>query len=99
MQTNGANHTPKISQSHIALRTSSQANNHPRLSAIYAPYLLSRISRFRDGDEMERGIPRTIASDAAREKFTTVVIEMTVDARQRFKALRRRDVGAIVRPS
>jgi hypothetical protein len=37
---------------------------------------------------MERGIPRKIASDIAREKFTTVIMEMTVDAKQRFNALR-----------
>jgi hypothetical protein len=38
-----------------------------------------------------------MASKAAREKLRTVVIEMTVDAKQRFRLFRRMDGGAVVR--
>jgi hypothetical protein len=33
-------------------------------------------------------MPKRMASDIAREKFTTVVIEITVEAKHRFNALR-----------
>jgi len=46
------------------------------------------------GVEMERGIPRRIASAAAREKLRTDVMDMTVDARQRLNAFRMEDRGA-----
>lgn len=44
---------------------------------------------------MERGIPSRTASEAAREKLRTVVMEMTVDARQRLNALRSVEGGPI----
>jgi hypothetical protein len=46
----------------------------------------------REGDAKGNESPRTTARVAAREKLSTVVIEMTVDARQRFKALNISDV-------
>jgi hypothetical protein len=46
------------------------------------------------GEEIESGIPRRIARAAAREKLSTDVMDMTVDARQRLNALRREERGA-----
>lgn len=43
---------------------------------------------------MDRGTPSNTASDAAREKLSTEVIETIVDARQRFRPLRSVDLVA-----
>lgn len=48
------------------------------------------------GEEKVRGSPRRTASVAASEKLRTDVIDITVDARQRFKDLTRDESGATV---
>lgn len=60
-------------------------------------YFVSRINGLWEGEERDRGIPRRIASDAAREKLRTVVMEIIVDAKQRFRPFRRVDGAATVR--
>ena len=47
-----------------------------------------------DDDEHIRGMPSAIASIAAREKLRSEIMEITVDARQRLKDLRRVGKGA-----
>jgi hypothetical protein len=37
--------------------------------------------------DIKRGMPRTMDSEVAREKLRTVVTDMTVEAKQRLKAL------------
>lgn len=39
------------------------------------------------GDDIDNGIPRNTARDAAREKLRTAVMEMIVDAKHRLRAL------------
>jgi hypothetical protein len=51
------------------------------------------------GAAKESGTPNKTARDAAREKFSTDVIEITVDARQRLKAFRSAWRGAGVESS
>lgn len=43
---------------------------------------------------MDKGMPSSTAREAAKEKFKTVVIEMTVDAKQRFRDFSTADIGA-----
>ena len=42
-------------------------------------------------EEMDKGMPRRIANEAASEKLSTVVIDITVDARQRLRAFSREE--------
>ena len=46
------------------------------------------------GEEIDSGTPRRIAVRAAREKLSTDVMDITVDARQRLNALRSEESGA-----
>lgn len=56
-------------------------------SRIYSEYFASRIDDLDDGDDSDKGRPSKIARTAAREKFSTEIIDMTVDARQRLRDL------------
>lgn len=47
-------------------------------------------------DEMDKGMPIKIANEAASEKLSTVVIDITVDARQRFRAFRTGERGLVL---
>lgn len=47
-------------------------------------------------DEMDKGIPSEIANEAASEKLSIVVIDITVDARQRFRAFRTGERGLML---
>jgi len=51
----------------------------------------------KDDEDIVRGIPSRIVSNAAREKLSTVMMEMTVEAKHKFKALRIVRVGATSR--
>jgi len=100
MHINGANHTPRISQFQIAFVVSSGAQTiHPNPSAIYAMYLTNRVTALDEdvgvGDARVRGSPRRIARTAAREKLRTDVMDITVEARQRFKDFTRNESGAL----
>lgn len=44
---------------------------------------------------MANGMPRNTARVAAKEKLSTVMIEMTVDAKQRLSALSTSERGAV----
>lgn len=80
----GANQTPNSSQFQIASRVSSGLNtNHPAARNMYAEYARRRVPCLHD-EELMRGTARTTANEAASEKLTTDIIEMTVDARHRF---------------
>ena len=48
-----------------------------------------------DGEDKTSGIPKITVKDAAKEKLSTVVIDMTVDAKQRLRAFRTADIGAV----
>jgi len=50
-----------------------------------------------DGEEEDKisGIPMTIVNDPAKEKLSTVVVDMTVDAKQRLRPFRTTDVEAV----
>ena len=50
-----------------------------------------------DGDEEDRtsGIPKITAKDPAKEKLSTLVIDMTVEAKQRLRAFRTVDIEAV----
>jgi hypothetical protein len=92
MHMNGANHTPKISQSHIASLVSAGIQTQINARAMNARYFPSLTTNSREGDAKVNVRPRITARAAAREKLSTVVMEMTVDARQRFRALNISDV-------
>jgi len=101
MHVNGANHTPRISQFQIAFAVSSGAHTvHPSPSATYPRYLTKRVTpcdeESGNEDARVRGSPRRTARVAAREKLRTDVMDITVDARQRFKAFTRDESGATV---
>lgn len=70
--------------------------SQPRASTEYMLYLPKRMGIEGDGDEATSGSPRGIVRDAAREKLSTVIMDMTVEAKQRFRALRIEDGGAAV---
>lgn len=46
------------------------------------------------GPERDSGSPSVTASKAAREKLSTVMVEITVDAKQRFSAFKTSQKGA-----
>jgi len=46
------------------------------------------------GRARESGSPSVTASKAAREKFSNVMVEITVDAKQRFNAFKTSQEGA-----
>lgn len=96
MQVSGANHTPKISQFRMAFAVSSGAQTiHPNPSATYTIYLKRRVTReSKDGAARDRGRPRRIARVAARGKLRTDVMDITVEAKQRFIDLISDDRGA-----
>jgi len=48
-----------------------------------------------DGEDRTSGIPKITVKDAAKEKLSTVVIDITVDAKQRLRAFRTADIGAV----
>ena len=49
-------------------------------------YLVTRVAGEPPDDEMDNGMPRSPARQTASEKLSTVVIDITVDARQIFMA-------------
>jgi len=69
---------------------------HPNPNNIYNIYAVyfKNHGKLSEG-EMDKGIPNNTASVAAREKLRTVVMEITVEARQRVKAFRRVGRGAV----
>ena len=95
-QITGANQTPKTSQFHKAdLVCSGNKTSHPAAKVAYSGYRINpgnlcRLSVDDNGanPERTRGIPRTTLRERAREKFSTVVTEIIVDAMQRLRALR-----------
>src|SRR6266545_1988011 len=91
---NGANHTDKTCQLHIESTISLWANNHPSPNTAYGKY--RNIRRVTPGDDEVRinGMPRTAVRVPAREKFKTVIMDITVDARHKLTALRITNVGA-----
>lgn len=62
---------------------------------MYAEYFANLTPKAGDGDEMQRGIPRTMDRTVAREKFIRLMIEMTADVKQRFAVLRSMNNGAV----
>jgi hypothetical protein len=80
----------------MAFCSSLRANIHPTLRQQYSAYFARRTGRLLEGEDTERGIPRRMARDIASEKFTTVVMDMTVDAKHRFRALSSWERGAVV---
>lgn len=50
-------------------------------------YVMRRTKNERDGDGRDSGMPRARASVAAREKFSTDVTEITVDAKHKLSDL------------
>lgn len=70
--------------------------SQPRLRTAYMEYRASLPARLRDGVDSNSGKPNVIARTAAREKFSTEMIEVTVDAKQRLRALRSRCWGAVM---
>jgi len=67
---------------------------HPSARKAYAPYFPARKAIDCDGDEAISGSPSTIVNDAAREKLSTVIIDITVEVKHRLNALRTKDSGA-----
>ena len=67
---------------------------HPSARKAYAPYFPTRKAIDCDEDEAISGSPSTIVNDAAREKLSTVIIDITVEAKHRLNALRTKDSGA-----
>ena len=94
MHTKGANQTPSTSQFHSACRTSSWSSGSQPVPRIAYPAAFAYLSL--PGPENIRGKPNETASVAAREKLSTAVIEITVEARQRLMALRILCIGAAV---
>jgi len=47
-----------------------------------------------DGEDRTSGIPMITAKDPAKGKLSTLVIDMTVEAKQRLRAFRTVDIGA-----
>src|SRR6266704_6848326 len=92
---NGANHTDKTCQLHIESTISLWANNHPSPNTAYGKYRRNR--RIIPGDDEVRinGMPRTAVRVPAREKFRTVIMDITVDVRHKLAALRIANVGAV----
>ena len=48
-----------------------------------------------DGEDRTSGIPMITAKDPAKEKLSTLVIDMTVEAKQRLRAFRTEDIEAV----
>lgn len=48
-----------------------------------------------DGEDRTSGSPNITVKDTAKEKLSTVMIDMTVDAKQRLKAFRIADIEAV----
>ena len=48
-----------------------------------------------DGEDRTSGIPMITAKEAAKEKLSTLVIDMTVEAKQRLSAFRTVDTEAV----
>jgi hypothetical protein len=95
--TNGANQTPRTSQFLMAWATSCGVNrSHPRPRTVYSKNLSNRETGDRVGEARVKGRPIRIASVAAREKFNTDVIEITVEARQRLNDFSIIECGALV---
>ena len=53
-----------------------------------------RGKRVAEGRKIERGRPRRIANNAAREKLRTEVVDITADAKQRLNAFNKDAVEA-----
>lgn len=91
---NGANHTDKTCQLHIESTISLWANNQPSPNTAYGIYRRNRRITLGDDEVRINGTPRTAVSVPAREKFRTVIMDITVDVRHRLAALRIANVGA-----
>jgi len=59
-------------------------------------YLATRASTEPPAEEMDNGMPSEIANDAASEKLSTVVIDITVDARQRLRAFNMEEMELVL---
>jgi len=93
---NGANHVPNTSQSQIAARFSSLKRSQPKARRLYAKYFMNLLTGVVAGELYNRGIPRRAAKEAAREKFKTDVMDITVDAKKRLSAFKTFQSGAIL---
>lgn len=58
-------------------------------------YLRIRIGTDGDGEDITSGIPKITAKDPAKGKLSTLVIDMTVEAKQRLRAFRTVDIEAV----
>jgi hypothetical protein len=58
-------------------------------------YLSIRKRTDGDGEDITSGIPMITAKDPAKGKLSTLVIDMTVEARQRLRAFRTVDIEAV----
>lgn len=48
-----------------------------------------------EGEDITSGIPKITAKDPAKGKLSTLVIDMTVEAKQRLRAFRTVDIEAV----
>lgn len=48
-----------------------------------------------EGEDITSGIPKIIAKDPAKGKLSTLVIDITVEAKQRLRAFRTVDIEAV----
>lgn len=95
MHTKGANHTLNTSQFHTACCTSpGPSTSHPTASIAYKRHFTSRKMGERPSVEDVSGTPRASANEAAREKLSTEMMEVTADAKQRLRERRRSGSGA-----
>jgi hypothetical protein len=58
-------------------------------------YLRIRKTTDGDGEDRTSGIPKITAKDPAKEKLRTLVIDITVEAKQRLRAFRTVDIEAV----
>ena len=95
IQTNGANHTESTCQFHkTSVVCFWNTKSHPRPKKQYAAYLSIRKCVDGTKEDAARGRPRRTDKDAAREKLSSVTIDMTVEARQRLSAFKMTDTEA-----
>lgn len=96
IQTNGVSQTESTCQLHKASSTCFWATrSHPKLKKEYPAYFISRIGIDVDEEEMARGTPSKTDKVAAREKLSSVIMDMTVEAMQRLRAFRTTDIEAV----
>ena len=89
MQTNGANHTPSISQFQTASSScEGMKSNQPKPRTVYTLYLANLSPKLGDGEERSNGRPRAKARVAASEKLSTEITEVMVAAKHRLRDFR-----------